>query len=76
MNSATFPQVTAPTGHTSIAKAAFTLALGRVKALGDLIDNELAVRAAVRDLRRMDDRGLADIGICRGEINTAVRGRR
>jgi len=76
MNSATFPHVTAPAGHVSFAKAAYTQALGWVKPVANWIDHEVAVRAAVRELRRMDDRSLADIGICRGEINTVVRGRR
>lgn len=39
------------------------------------VHRELAVRAAVRELRSMDDRSLADIGIRRGEIKNAVRGR-
>lgn len=64
MTTLTLSQGFAPKGHSLIAKAiAF-------------VQHELAVRAAVRDLRRMDDRTLADIGICRGEIKAAVRGRR
>lgn len=39
------------------------------------VQREFAVRAAVRELRNMDDRRLADFGIRRGEIKNAVRGR-
>ena len=64
MNTLTHAYVSSSAGPSFVAKAAA------------FVHNELTVRAAVRDLRQMDDRALADIGICRGEINDAVRGRR
>ena len=53
----------APLGYALYAKAV------------TLVQREWAVRAAVRELRGMDDRSLADIGIRRGEIKNAARGR-
>lgn len=76
MTTVTFHQVSAPEGHHSFVKTASVAALDLIKSLVARIENELAVRAAIRALRRMDDRSLADIGICRAEINAAVRGRR
>ena len=64
MNTLTFPVSFAPKAQPLFAK---TIAF---------VHNELALRAAMRELRRMDDRTLADIGICRGEIKDAVLGRR
>ena len=40
------------------------------------IRKELTVHAAVRELRDLDDRALADIGITRGSIVEAVRGQK
>ena len=64
MNAITLAYVSSNAGHSFVAKAAA------------FVRNELTVRAAARDLRQMDDRTLADIGIYRGDINNAVRGRR
>jgi hypothetical protein len=63
MQTLSFPAGFAPLGYVLFTK---TVAF---------VQRELAVRAAVRELRHMDDRSLADIGICRGEIKNAVRGR-
>lgn len=63
MNAITLAHMSTSTGPSFVAKAVA------------FVHNELAVRAAAADLRQMDDRALADIGICRGEINDAVRGR-
>jgi uncharacterized protein YjiS (DUF1127 family) len=76
MTTVTFHQVSSPEGHPSFVKTVSIVTLGLIKSLVARIDNELAIRTAVRALRRMDDRSLADIGICRAEINAAVRGRR
>jgi len=75
MNTVTFPHVSSPEGHHVFAKAASTVAFGWVKSLAAFVENEMAVRTAIRDLRLMDDRTLADIGICRAEIKDAARGR-
>lgn len=76
MTTVAIHQVSSPEGHHSIAKTASIAALALVKSLAARFHSELTIRAAIRALRRMDDRTLADIGICRAEINAAVRGRR
>jgi len=63
MQTLSFPAGLAPLGYVLFTK---TVAF---------VQRELAVRAAVRELRGMDDRNLADIGIFRGDIKNAVRGR-
>lgn len=76
MTTVTFHQVSSPEGHHSFVKSTVNTVQNVVKAMISSVENELTVRAAIRALRNMDDRTLADIGICRGEINAAVRGRR
>ena len=40
------------------------------------VRKELMVHAAIRELRQLDDRSLADIGITRADIARAVRGQK
>lgn len=63
-----------PSGNAFAAKAAKLLSFAGLGQLKARIRHELDVRAAVAELQRLDSRCLADIGICRSEIDAVVRG--
>ncbi len=74
----------APRSHHGVIKAGMRGTMSRLaewlSALGawgtrlahDLADERL-LRSAIRELHQLDDRMLADIGITRGEVESAVR---
>jgi uncharacterized protein YjiS (DUF1127 family) len=53
--------------------AAFAGLLGRIARVLKMVAEERGRRRAIRELRRLDNHSLADIGIKRGEIERAVR---
>lgn len=63
------------TAGTRIARLAVPAATPRLGLLGR-IRRALALRRALREVRELDDRMLADVGISRGELERAVRGER
>jgi uncharacterized protein YjiS (DUF1127 family) len=48
------------------------VAVGSIRVLHDLAARR-CLRRAIRELHQLDDRTLADIGVTRGEIESAVR---
>jgi len=72
MNTMSFTHLPASTNFVfAAAKRVFAL----VELIQDQVRHEMTVRAAIAELKRMDARCLRDIGICRNEIEQAVRGR-
>ena len=70
MTTQTHPQFIISTGVRALSVALIAQAIGRFAA--SLVD-ELGQRKAMRELRALDDRMLADIGLRPGEIETAAR---
>jgi|GEM_PF-1693068 len=65
-----------PIGHNVLNGMVKFMSLAWMEHIKTRIRYEMDVRAAISDLHAMDSRTLDDIGINRGDIEAAVRGRR
>ena len=65
-----------PVGHNVLNGVVKFISLAWMEHIKTRIRYEMDVRAAISELNRLDSRSLDDIGICRGDIEAAVRGRR
>ena len=62
--------------HISHSHGSFPTVFNAFENVVAYIRKELTVHAAIRELRQLDDRALADIGITRANIVEAVRGQK
>ena len=65
-----------PVGHNVLNGVVKLISFAWVEHIKTRVRYEMDVRAAISDLNRLDSRSLDDIGICRGDIEAVVRGRR
>jgi len=65
-----------PVGHNVLNGVVKLISFAWVEHIKTRVRYEMDVRAAISDLNRLDSRNLDDIGICRGDIEAVVRGRR
>lgn len=70
MTTMIFPHASSADGKGLMSKAVSLWA-----ALAVLVREELKVRAAIAELKQMNDRALDDIGVARHDIERVVRGR-
>lgn len=75
MTTVSLPHGSIHAGFALLEKGLAFFSSSRVKALTDSVRTEMQLRAAMRELRKMDDHALADIGINRTDIEDVVRGR-
>ena len=71
----TLTQTHLPIGHYVFNGLVKRISFAWMEHLKTRIRYEMDVRAAISDLNRLDSRSLDDIGICRGDIESVVRGR-